>query len=72
MFGWIDWDKLKREWKTAAIAVVGIILEGYDALVMTGVIDLPSLFPIPVQPFVAPAILMLMLYLRRWKDADNV
>ena len=67
MFDWLDWGKLKQEWKTAALAVVGLLLETYDALIATGMVDLPALFPAWAQPFVGPVILMLMLYLRKWK-----
>lgn len=71
MFGWIDWEKLKQEWKTAALAVVGIMLEVYDALVVTGMVDFPRLFPEPIQPFVSPSVLVLMLLLRKWKAAEE-
>jgi hypothetical protein len=64
----IDFQKLKREWKTAAVAVVGTLIEIYDALIVTGMIDLPKLFPDEVRPWVAPSTLVLMLLLRKWKD----
>jgi hypothetical protein len=64
----IDWAKLRREWKTAALAVVGILLEIYDAV--APFVDLPILFPPAWQPWVSPAILVLMLLLRKWKDAQ--
>lgn len=63
----IDWDKLKREWKTAVVAVVGLIIEAYDAVAY--MVDWPSLFPAAWQPFVTPTILILMLLLRKWKDS---
>ena len=68
-FDWLDWDKLKREWKTVAVAIVGLILEVYDALTLYGLFDLPALFPEEIRPFVAPGFLILMLLLRRWKDS---
>jgi hypothetical protein len=74
MFGWLDWGKLKQEWKTVAVAVVGIVIEVYDSLLMTGMVDLPSLFPEVIRPFVAPTFLVLMLLLRKWKystEADD-
>ena len=69
--GWLDWEKLKREWRTVALAIVGIILESYDAVFMSGLVDIPALFPAAVAPFVAPAILVLMLLLRKWKDSHS-
>jgi len=66
---WLDWDKLKEEWKTAALAVVGLIIEAYDAVAY--MVDLPSLFPESVRPWVMPTILILMLLLRKWKDAQT-
>lgn len=64
----IDFQKLKREWKTFAVAVVGFILETYDALVVTGMIDLPKLFPDHLQPYVGPTALFLMLVLRKYNN----
>lgn len=70
MFDWLDWDKLKHEWKTAALAVVGLLIEAYDAV--APFVDLPSLFPEQVRPWVSPSILVLMLLLRKWKDANEL
>jgi len=66
----IDWQKLKREWKTAAVAVVGALIEIYDALIVTGQVQLPPLFPEHYRPWVGPTALVLMLLLRKWKDAN--
>lgn len=68
MFDWLDWDKLKHEWKTAAVAVVGLVIEAYDAV--APFVDLPSLFPPDWRKWVSPAILVLMLLLRKWRDSD--
>jgi hypothetical protein len=69
MFGWLDWEKLRQEWKTAALAVVGLLLEIYDAV--APFVDLPSLFPPDLRPWVSPTILVLMLLLRKWKDGHG-
>ena len=63
----IDWAKLRREWKTAAVAVVGLVIEVYDAVAYR--VDFPALFPPDVRPFVGPSILVLMLLLRKWRDS---
>lgn len=63
--------KLKREWKTAATAVVGIFIEAWD-LILGYQLDL-------VDPLIAPehqwmvhmGIPMLMLLLRKWKDTKD-
>lgn len=70
IFGWVDWDKLRREWKTLALALVGIIIESYDALAMSGTIDLPALLAPWLGPWGGPLILILMLLLRKWKDSE--
>jgi hypothetical protein len=64
----IDTKKLKREWKTAAVGAAGVVVEGYDALVYSGSLDLPALVPEEHRAWVSPAILVLMLLLRKWKD----
>ena len=68
----IDLEKLKREWKTFAVAVVGTIVEVYDALITSGQVELPPLFPEHYRPWVGPLTLVLMLLLRKWKDANVV
>jgi hypothetical protein len=68
MFGWLDWGKFKREWKTAALTVAWAIVELYDLI--APYVDLPQLFPRTWQPFIRPAIPILILLLRRWKDAN--
>lgn len=75
MFDWIDWAKLRHEWKTLAVAIAGIIIEGYDAATAVGLIDaipIKTLLNIPpdYQPLVSPTILFLMLLLRKWRDAN--
>jgi hypothetical protein len=65
----IDCQKLKQEWKTAAVAVVGTIIEVYDALITSGQVELPPLFAEHYRPWVGPSCLVLMLLLRKWKDA---
>ena len=62
----VDWGKLRREWKTVAVAVVGLIIEVYDAV--APFVDFPSLFPADWKPWVSPSILVLMLLLRKWND----
>ena len=68
----IDLEKLKREWKTFAVAVVGTIVEVYDALITSGQVELPPLFPEHYRPWVGPLTLVLTLLLRKWKDANVV
>jgi hypothetical protein len=68
----IDLEKLYRVWKTAAVAVVGTIIEVYDALITSGQLELPPLFPEYYRPWVGPSCLVLMLLLRKWKDANVV
>ena len=68
----IDLEKLKREWKTFAVAVVGTVIEVYDALIASGQVELPPLFPERYRPWVGPSCLVLMLLLRKWKDANVV
>ena len=68
----ICWEKLKREWKTAAVAISGIIVEIYDALIVSGQVELPPLFPEHYRPWVGPMTLVLMLLLRKWKDTHVV
>lgn len=68
MFGWLDWEKLKREWKSAVVLVAGAFLETYEALVVTGMVDLPSLFPEPYNAFAGPGFMLLALAVRKWKD----
>lgn len=65
----MDWAKLRREWKTAAVAVVGLLIEVYDAV--APFVDFPSLFPPAWRPWVSPTILVLMLLLRKWRDASH-
>lgn len=68
----IDLQKLKREWKTAALATAGALVETYDALVVTGQVDLPALFSDKYRPMVGPGILISMLLLRKWKDSVHI
>lgn len=65
---WLDWDKLKREWKTVALAVVWFLVESYDAV--AAFMDVPGLFPADWQWWMRPAFPILMLLLRKWKDSD--
>jgi hypothetical protein len=67
----IDWQKLRREWKTFALAIAGIILEIYDALIVTGLIDLPAVYSDEIRPWMKPAFLIGMLLLRKWRDANQ-
>jgi hypothetical protein len=67
----IDWAKLRREWKTLALALVGIVIESYDALAMSGTIDLPGLLTPWLGHWGGPALLVGMLLLRKWKDSAD-
>lgn len=60
--------KLKREWKTALVAVLGSVIEVHDALIATGVLDLNPLIPLQYRPYVSALWPVLMLVLRRWRD----
>jgi hypothetical protein len=60
--------KLRREWKTALVAVLGTIIEVHDALIATGLIDLNPFIPPQYRPYVSAAWPILMLVLRKWRD----
>jgi hypothetical protein len=71
MFG-IDFDKLKREWKTFALAVGATIVGAVQAGAELG-LQVPDLFnwlPDKVKPWVLLAFGLGMLVFRRYRDAD--
>ena len=59
-------EKLKREWKTFAVAALSAVVFGYDALVANG-IDYMPLIPDDYKKYAAFAIPVVMLTLRRYK-----
>lgn len=66
------WDKLKHEWKTATIALVGTIVEFHDALIATNLVNIDPLVPVLYQPWVHVAWPVLMLAFRRWRDKNVI
>ena len=58
-------EKLKREWKTAAIAVLSAVAFGYESI--AHLIDYPQLFGNKAA-FVGFAVTASMLLLRKWLD----
>lgn len=66
----ICWSKLRREWKTAAVAVIGIIVESWDLILAPHISYLEPLVSPDHQWIVHIGIPVLMLILRKWKDAD--
>ena len=64
------WDKLKREWKTLAFALLTIAVGTYEAAVAAGY-DLTPLLPDHWKPFAVPIIGITFLVLRQWRDKVN-
>lgn len=65
------WDKLKREWKTFAFAVVTVAIGTWEAAVASGY-DLTPLIPEKYRPYAVPLIGISFLALRQWRDKTNV
>lgn len=63
-------EKLKREWKTFALAIVTIALGTWEAAVAVGY-DLTPLMPEAWRPFAPPLIGVLFLALRQWKNYES-
>lgn len=59
------WDKLKHEWKTAALAATSTLVGIWDA--GASAMDWTPLVPADYRQFVPLALGMLFLILRRWK-----
>lgn len=59
------WDKLKREWKTAAFAVVSVLVSLWDAGAST--YDYTPLVPDKYKPYVPVLVPLFFLILRRWR-----
>lgn len=66
----IDFQKLKHEWKTAAVAIVGAIVETWD-LVSYQFDLIDPLIPVQHQWIMHISIPVLMLLLRKWRDAED-
>lgn len=64
------WDKLKREWKTFAFALLTIMVGTYEAAVTAGY-DLAPLIPENWRPYAVPLIGVTFLALRQWRDKVN-
>jgi hypothetical protein len=63
-------EKLKREWKTFALAVVTIAVGTWEAAVTLGY-DLTPLIPETWRPYAPPLIGVTFLALRKWKDYES-
>lgn len=66
------WDKLKHEWKTAALAFVTFLVGIWDA--GASAFDFTPVVPDHYRPFVPLTLGVGFLVLRRWvpKDHDDV
>lgn len=62
-------SKLKREWKTFALAVATTLVGLHDTLVMSGY-DWTPIIPEEYRPYAIPLIGLAFLLLRQYKDAD--
>ena len=69
---WIDWAKLRREWRSFAITVAGLVVEIYDGVVYSGAVNLPTLVPETWRPWFTPAVLILILLLRKYRDSTRM
>lgn len=58
-------DKLKHEWKTAALAVTSALVFGYDGILAAGY-NWTKLIPEGYHDEAAAGVFVLMLLLRRW------
>ena len=63
----IDFQKLRREWKTFALAVATIALGTWEATRALGY-DLTPLLPEQWRPLALPVVGVSFLALRQWKD----
>lgn len=65
------WNKLKKEWKTALTATLGVVVGAHDAVIAAGYApdDFAPIIPEQYKPY-APLIFGLtMLGLRKWRDS---
>ena len=62
------WEKLKREWKTAAVAVIGAVVMGYESVAY--MLDWSLMFG-DKAPMVGFGLSVSMLLLRRWLDKQE-
>lgn len=63
----IDYQKLKHEWKTFALAVATVLGGTYEAVAPSGY-DLSIFVPEKYRPYVVPAIGISFLMLRQYRD----
>jgi len=69
---WIEWAKLRREWRSFAVTVAGLTVEIYDQLSYSGAVSLPALVPEAWRPWFTPGVLILILLLRKYRDSAKV
>lgn len=65
----IDWAKLRREWKTFALAVGTTVVGGYDIVVAAAQqygYDYTQLIKQEYRMYVIPAVAVAFLALRKW------
>jgi len=68
----IDWQKLRREWKTFVLAIVTTSIGAYDTVVEIAQrygYDYTQLIKAEWRVYVVPAIGIGFLILRKWRDA---
>lgn len=65
------WDKLKREWKTFALAVTTTIVGVWEVARDSGY-DLSPIVPEKYRPYAIPGVGIAFLLLRKWKDSTVV
>lgn len=65
------WNKLKKEWKTATAAILGVVVGAHDAIIAAGYApdDFAPIIPEHYKPFAPLVFGLIMLGLRKWKDS---
>lgn len=63
----IDWQKLKNEWKTFSLGVVTVIVGAYDAFIASA-LDYTPIIPIQYREYAPLIIGVLFLSLRKYKE----
>jgi hypothetical protein len=67
------WNKLKKEWKTALAATLGVIVGAHDAIIAAGYApeDFAPIIPEEYRPYTTLVFGLVMLGLRKWNDSVN-
>lgn len=66
-------EKLKREWKTFLLSVLGVLIGAHDVVVAAGwaPADFEPVIPEKYRPYVTVGYPLGMLFLRKWKDVAS-